>query len=132
MVSRLRKHLHEVTPELRPPDILTAFFLSAPLVTCRRISSGSFANLLASSRAQALLKRVLLKRVLLKRVLLKRVVLKRVLGPALLKRAWGVSGFAQCIGCAAQPHSATALAIVVRNERMALPSQCADSTEASK
>ena len=37
-----------------------------------------------------------------------------------------MSGFAQCIGCAAQPHRATALAIAVRNDRMALPSQCAD------
>jgi hypothetical protein len=43
-----------------------------------------------------------------------------------LNVAWVVSGFAQCIGCAAQPHSATALAVTVRNDRMALPSQCAN------
>jgi hypothetical protein len=42
-----------------------------------------------------------------------------------LNVSWAVSGFAQCIGCAAQPHRATAVAITVRNDRMTLPSQCA-------
>jgi hypothetical protein len=104
----------------------SSLFFRQPRPEDFRSSSGSLTKLapilLASPRVRSFAQ-----------ALLKRVLLKRVLGPALLKRvSWAVSGFAQCIGCAAQPHRATAVAITIRNDRMALPFQCADGAETSK
>jgi len=96
----------------------SSLFFRQPWPGGFRNSSGSFANLLASSRVRSFTQ-----------ALLKRVLLKRVLGPpALLKRGLVGSGFAQFIGCAAQPVRATALAIAVRNDRMALPSPASDGS----